>query len=191
MLIMNKHVKFYSGHSFIPQKPLKHALWISGALLMLSSTAFANTNLDNAPEPTAFYNKAALQQKEIRGVVRGADSGEPLAGVTVRVVGKSVATSTDENGVFTIQAAVNDVIEINYIGYQASRITVLSSTSQVNIDLQVDNSNLEEVVVTGYGAQRRKDLTGAVAVVDVAELKAQPAASAVEALQGKATGVQI
>jgi len=188
---MNKHVKFYSGHSFIPQKPLKHALWISGALLMLSSTAFANTNLDNAPEPTAFYNKAALQQKEIRGVVRGADSGEPLAGVTVRVVGKSVATSTDENGVFTIQAAVNDVIEINYIGYQASRITVLSSTSQVNIDLQVDNSNLEEVVVTGYGAQRRKDLTGAVAVVDVAELKAQPAASAVEALQGKATGVQI
>src|SRR5690606_27360241 len=69
--------------------------------------------------------------------------------------------------------------------------TVLSSTSQVNIDLQVDNSNLEEVVVTGYGAQRRKDLTGAVAVVDVAELKAQPAASAVEALQGKATGAQI
>ena len=193
---MNRHVKFCNGHPIAFRRPLKQVLWVSGALLMLGFPALASSDLDiKAEMPHHFSpherNSAFQQEKEIRGVVTGADTGEPLAGVTIRVIGKSQATSTDENGAFTIRADVNDVIEISSVGYQSDRITVLSSTTQISIDLEIDSSSLEEVVVTGYGSQRRKDLTGAVTVVDVDDLKSQPAATAVEALQGRAPGVQI
>ncbi|MFD1770210.1 SusC/RagA family TonB-linked outer membrane protein [Sphingobacterium suaedae] len=187
---MKKLTNFSGCHSFAQKKHLKQALWITGALLVLHQDVFA---------ATAFGTKHAglipivkdQQEKTVRGTVVDANTKTPLAGVTVKVVGKSSATSTDQNGVFEIKAVPNDVIEVSFIGYLAGRLTVQSSTASVTVDLQPDNSNLEEVVVTGYGAQRKKDLTGSVAVVDVAELKAQPVASAVEALQGRATGVQI
>lgn len=97
---------------------------------------------------------------------------------------------TDGNGAFAISASPSDVLVISFVGYQSTEVTVGSRTT-VNIALKQEDNNLNEIVVTGYTSQRKKDLTGAVAVVDVAQLKSQPAASAVEALQGKAPGVQI
>ncbi len=187
---MKKTTNFSGRVSFYPKNPLKSALWISGALLLIGNYTLA------ASYPTMELakhsnNTNAFQQKTIRGSVVDASSKTPLAGVTLKVVGKAAATSTDENGVFELSATVNDVIEVNYIGYQMNRVTVLATTTRLNIELTADNSNLEEVLVTGYGTQRKKDLTGAVAVVNVEQLKTQPAATAVEALQGRATGVQI
>ncbi|WP_437919604.1 SusC/RagA family TonB-linked outer membrane protein [Sphingobacterium sp. LRF_L2] len=184
---MKKTTNFCGRAFFCPKKTLKQTLWIAGALLLTGNHAYANYL--PIVEPASKHGLRNDQEKTVRGTIVDAESKLPLAGVTLKLVGKSTATSTDANGFFEIKATVNDVIEVNFIGYQAARVTVLSTTNNVNIDLQPDNSNLEEVVVTGYGAQRRKDLTGAVAVVNVAGLKTQPAASAVEALQGRATGV--
>lgn len=190
---MNKHGKYCDGYSFAPTQPIKRALWISSALLMLSSTVFADESITVSAKNTAgnFHIHKSQQEREITGIIRAKDTNSPIAGATIRIIGKTNATASDENGRFKIKANDSDILEINYLGYQTTRITISASTSLYNIDLELDNSNLEEVVVTGYGTQRKKDLTGSVAIVDVDELKAQPAASAVEALQGKATGVQI
>ncbi len=187
---MKKITNFSGRESLYPKKPIKQALWISSALLLIGNYALAanHANLVNTKQNNSIER---YQEKTIRGTVVDASTKTVLAGVTLKVVGKTAATSTNENGVFEIRAAVNDIIEINYIGYQMTRITVQEGSNNLTIDLQADNSNLEEVLVTGYGTQRKKDLTGAVAVVNVEQLKTQPAASAVEALQGRATGVQI
>src|SRR5690606_32765943 len=84
----------------------------------------------------------------------------------------------------------NDVLEVSYVGYLKSEITVTTANT-ININLTEDISNLEEIVVTGYSTQLKKDLTGSVAVVNVQQLKSTPSASAVESLQGRATGVQV
>ncbi|HLS94424.1 MAG TPA: TonB-dependent receptor [Sphingobacterium sp.] len=186
---MKKTIFFSGRYSFAPKKQLSRTLWVSGAVLLLGNSTLANHLIFNH-DPLIM---AAHRQQEVivRGTVVDAGTKTPLAGVTVKIAGKTTATSTNQDGSFEIKAAVNDVLEVSFIGYQTSTTTVASNTTVVQIDLQADNSSLEEVVVTGYGAQRRKDLTGSVAVVNVDQLKSQPAASAVEALQGRATGVQI
>lgn len=168
------------------------ALWISGALLLATNTSFG-TSISSPPTHAiiASDSKFDRQEQALKGIVKDINSGEALAGVTIKVVGTNKATSTDSQGNFSINVKPGDVLEVSYVGYQSARVPVTSSSKNITISLQEDRSNLEEVVVTGYGAQRKKDLTGAVTVVDVDQLKSQPAASAVEALQGKAPGVQI
>jgi len=131
------------------------------------------------------------QEVTVKGTILDAATKTPLSGVTIKVAGKSTATSSGGNGEFEIKTAVNDVLEFSYVGYGKTNHTVTGASSNLVIELLNETGSLEEVVVTGYGTQRKKDLTGAVAVVDVNQLKSQPTASAVEALQGRATGVQI
>lgn len=169
---------------------LKHSIWISSALLLISNATLANHPFSIA-HPIAIDFAKTKQEKPIRGKVLDAATGQPLIGVTIKVLGKTNATSSDDMGNFEIKASANDILEVSYIGYLKSETTILASTNTVEISLKADQGNLEEVVVTGYGTQRKKDLTGSVAVVDVNQLKSQPTASAVEALQGRATGVQI
>jgi TonB-linked SusC/RagA family outer membrane protein len=129
-------------------------------------------------------------QVRITGRITSSDDRLPIPGATVKIKGTSQGTLTDVNGAFSLQASANNVLVISFVGYSSREVTVGNQTS-VNLALVPDNNNLNEIVVTGYTSQRKKDLTGAVSVVNVAQLKAQPAASAVEALQGKAPGVQI
>lgn len=133
---------------------------------------------------------SAHAQTRITGKVVGSDDKMPVIGASVKIKNSASGTMTDGNGAFAIQASPSDVLVISFIGYGTQEVTVGQQKSIV-VTLQSNSNDLTEVVVTGYTAQRKKDLTGAVAVVDVAQLKAQPAASAVEALQGKAPGVQI
>ncbi|MDR2282515.1 MAG: carboxypeptidase-like regulatory domain-containing protein, partial [Sphingobacterium sp.] len=185
---MIKQPKLKTGRTAVAPKTLRGSLLVSGALLLfgnplLAAPVFSSDLIMNV--------RLSFQENEIQGTVKDSATKVALAGVTIKVVGKSAATSTNDQGVFRIKAAPNDVIEISYIGYETTRRTIPSGTSNLQIALVPDASSLEEVVVTGYGTQRKKDLTGSVAIVDVAQLKAQPAATAVEALQGKAAGVQI
>ncbi|QNL49155.1 TonB-dependent receptor [Olivibacter sp. SDN3] len=136
-------------------------------------------------------NLTILQEQRIAGVITNAEDGSPLPGVSVFVKGTRTGVLTDEQGRYNLTVSTNDLIQITYIGYVSREFSVIESQSIYNIALTTEIGNLEEVVVTGYSSQRRKDITGAVAVVDVNQIKAQPAASAVEGLQGKATGVQI
>jgi TonB-linked SusC/RagA family outer membrane protein len=129
-------------------------------------------------------------QVRITGRIISSDDQSPIPGASIKIKNSSQGTLSDGNGAFALNASPTDVLVISFIGYKSSEVTVGSRTS-INVTLQQEDNNLNEIVVTGYTAQRKKDLTGAVAVVDVAQLKSQPAASAVEALQGKAPGVQI
>lgn len=129
-------------------------------------------------------------QVRITGRVTSSDDQSPIPGASIKIKNSAQGTLTDGNGQFAIAASPSDVLVISFVGYQSTEVSVGSRTT-VNVALKQEDNNLNEIVVTGYTAQRKKDLTGAVSVVDVAQLKSQPAASAVEALQGKAPGVQI
>ncbi len=153
--------------------------------------AFHNKLVANEVE-SVFYKVYQTQKQEIiKGRILDKNTQKGIDGVTVKVKGKSSSTQTNEDGGFEIDAKENDILEISFIGYKNTQYQVKKDKKPILIYLEDASQDLETVVVTGYNVQRKKDLTGAVAVVKVAELKSQPAASAVEALQGKASGVQI
>ncbi|MDB5025630.1 MAG: SusC/RagA family TonB-linked outer membrane protein [Mucilaginibacter sp.] len=119
------------------------------------------------------------------------EKGEALIGVVVRVVGTNNASTTNSSGDFIINASSDTAsLRFTYMGFSPYEVAI-NRQHVINARLTRASSSLQEVVVIGYGTQRKKDLTGAIAVVDVNSLKAQPAASATEALQGKAAGVNI
>src|SRR5690606_31454992 len=170
---------------------LRSSSWMLSVIMVIGSTTYANTSILKTENVMTYNRIAHLQERTIQGVVKDSNTGEPLAGVTVEVSGTNKRTATSSSGTFEIQASNNDILIFTYVGYEVNRTTIDASTSNLTISLIGSFSDLEEVVVTGYGTQRKKDLTGSVSVVDVDQLKSQPAATAVEALQGKAPGVQI
>lgn len=131
------------------------------------------------------------QEFTINGVVTNSEDEAPILGAAVRVKGSGRGTSTDEWGRFTLNVYPSEIIEVSYIGFTTQEFVVDSARTAYTIRLEPAQRLLDEVIVTGYSTQRVRDLTGSVAVVDVSNLKQQPAASPIEALQGKATGVQI
>jgi TonB-linked SusC/RagA family outer membrane protein len=116
--------------------------------------------------------------------------GEPLIGVNIRLQGTNQGTTTDVNGNFSIDAPVNGVLEISYIGYEKKVVTVTGSQT-LNITLVALPSALTEVVVVGYGTTKKIDVTGAVASVKGSDIQNLPVASATQALDGRASGVNI
>ena len=131
------------------------------------------------------------QQRKISGKVTNANSDQPVPGATITIKGSNLATVSDGEGIFSITVPNdNAVLLISSVGFDVIEIAVNGKTS-IEAVLKEKLSSLDEIVVTGYTTQKKKDLTGAVSVVNVNQMKAQPVASPVEALQGKATGVQI
>lgn len=131
----------------------------------------------------------AFAQRTITGKVTGPDKG-PIAGATIAVKGASTATSTGADGTFVINAPANAVLVVSYIGFDVVEISTVGRTDY-NIGLKERTSSLNEVVVTGYTSQAKKDITGSVAVVNTADLKSQPASNAESQLQGRASGVTV
>ena len=132
----------------------------------------------------------AFAQKTVTGTVVDA-TGESIIGASVKVVGSGNGTITDIDGKFTIQnVPANGKLEISYVGYSSQTVSV-SGKNQINVTLQEDRQLLDEVVVVGYGVQKKSDVTGAMASVSGEELNARPVNNAFEALQGKAAGVDI
>ena len=172
---MGKSLKSISG-SYLPKGLLRGGFLLSLGLLSISNMAVAEGNLWNRISTHPLH----AVQSTVKGRVLDANTKEPIAGATVKVVGKSTATSTDDAGNFEISASANDVLEVSYIGYLKASSVITSASQNITIEMAVDKTTFEEVVVTGYGAQRKKDLTGSVAVVNVSQLKSQPAATAVE-----------
>lgn len=113
-----------------------------------------------------------------------------LPGVTIQVKGTNTGTVTDVNGQFTVQADASATLVFSSIGFVTQEIAV-GGRSIINITLQDDAKSLAEVVVVGYGTQRKSDVTGATVTVKGEELVKQPVLTATQALQGKAAGVQI
>lgn len=136
-----------------------------------------------------FMQNGFSQTKTVTGTVTD-DKGNPLPNVSVVLKGATLGTATDAEGKFSIAAKTGDELEFSSVGFKTTTVRANAATV-MSVQLTADVSSLTDVVVIGYGTARKKDLTGSVAVVDMKDLKQQPAASPLEALQGKAAGVQI
>jgi len=131
----------------------------------------------------------ARAQKQVSGVVKSATG--PVAGATVAVKGASVATQTATDGTFSITVpAGKSVLVISYVGLETREVDI-SSQSSVDLTLATVISSLNEVVVTGYSTQRKKDIIGAVSVIDSKELKQTASSNLAVQLQGRAAGVVV
>ena len=131
----------------------------------------------------------ALAQGLVKGTVSDA-AGDPIIGASVKVQGSSTGAITDLNGKFSVNAPSNATLSISYVGYVTQRVNV-GGRQNINVVLQEDNNTLDDVVVIGYGVQKKSDLTGAVASVKAEDLMNRSTTDAAAALQGKAAGVQI
>lgn len=119
------------------------------------------------------------------------ENGEPIIGASVVVKGTKNGSVTDLNGRFTLQnVKQNQTLEISYIGYTAQSVTYKGSGS-VKVVLKEDDKTLNELVVVGYGVQRKSDVTGALAHLDAKQITAMPISNAMEGMQGKTAGVDI
>ncbi|SEW01852.1 TonB-linked outer membrane protein, SusC/RagA family [Prevotella sp. khp7] len=131
----------------------------------------------------------ALAQSVIKGTVND-EAGGPIIGATVKVQGSQKGAITDLDGKFSVEAASNATITISYVGYITQNVKV-AGKSNLTIVLKEDNTTLNDVVVIGYGVQRKSDLTGSVASVKADDIKNLSTADAAAALQGKVSGVNV
>ncbi|HNW49730.1 MAG TPA: TonB-dependent receptor [Prolixibacteraceae bacterium] len=139
----------------------------------------------------SFANDNALQGKKlIKGVVTDQKTSNSLPGLTIMVKGTAVGTVTDIDGNYSIMASDKDVLVFSFVGYTKKEVLVGSQTS-INVALSEDVMGLDEVVVTGYGVQKKSDLTGAVSSVSGESLTKMPMANIEQAMQGQAAGVNI
>lgn len=116
-------------------------------------------------------------------------NGDPLIGVSVRVVGTSTGTITDIDGAYALDAKKGDKVEYSYVGYRTQ--TIAADREVIDIRMEEDNRILDEVVVVGYGTQKRSDLTGSVVSVKAEDMVAVPTSSVAEMLRGQAAGVSV
>ena len=134
---------------------------------------------------------SASAQIQIKGTVVSANDSEPMIGVAILEEGTSNGRITDLNGNYSIQVSnSNATLTASFIGYKTQTVKV-NGRSVINFRLEEDTQVLDEVVVVGYGVQRKSDLTGAVASVNSKDLKGLATTDAAAALQGKAAGIQI
>ena len=133
---------------------------------------------------------AQTTSRTIRGTV-SPDAGTAIAGVTVTVKGSSVATATDDQGAFTIQVPDDrSILVFSSVGMVSKEVPV-GSRDRISVTLESVSQDLGEVVVVGYGTQKRTNLTGSVAVIETKDLESRPFASTTNALQGVAAGVTV
>ena len=140
---------------------------------------------------TCFVLTTMLAQTfTLKGNVKD-DTGEGAIGATVKVEGSSNGTMTDFDGNFSLQnVKKGDVVNISYVGYLTEKITV-SSQTPLNVTLKPDNAVLDEVVVVGYGAQKKSSISGAVDVVKADDLPKAASGSLGEMLRGRSAGMNI
>ncbi len=170
---------------------MRRLLLFSLALgLTMPTYAFfdANKGIVALGNHASWPNAALVLQNTITGTVSGPNG--PIAGATVSVVGKSVTTVTDDNGKFTITAAVGAKLRFSFVGYQPKEVSVTGST--VNVSLESGEDFIDEVVVVGYGSQKKEHLTGAVSSVNVEKtLGSRPIPDAGRGLQGAIPGLSV
>ena len=135
---------------------------------------------------------AAITQQTVKVTGQVVDQdGEPLIGATVKVKGAQTGVVTDFNGDFTLSVPANATLLVSYVGYKEMEISTRGRTSLGTIQLESDSQVLDQVVVVGYGVQKKADLTGSVAVVDADELKKVSNSNISTMLEGKVSGVQV
>ncbi|TDQ80223.1 SusC/RagA family TonB-linked outer membrane protein [Sphingobacterium yanglingense] len=130
------------------------------------------------------------QQRTYQGTVKEASTGSPIAGATVQIVGKRQSTSSDRNGQFSIEANSTDILRLTSVGWKTVTET-LGNQQTLLFQLEPDETSLGEIVVVGYGTQRKSDVTGSVSTIQVDKATAMATTNVNEMLRGQAPGVQV
>lgn len=142
--------------------------------------------------PQSIMAASLAQVVQQSGVVKGQvldSTGEPVIGATVKVQGSKTGAVTDLDGNFSLNAAPGSMIEISYIGYKNQ--TVKAGSAPLKVTLKEDNQTLNEVVVVGFGTQKKVNLTGSVGLATSKDIESRPVSSATQALQGVIPGLNI
>jgi TonB-linked SusC/RagA family outer membrane protein len=138
-----------------------------------------------------FLSGSLFAQKSVTGVVSASKDNTPVGFATVTVKGTNVSVVAGANGAFSITVpSGRRTLIISSVGYDDTEVDV-SSTSTIQVTLKEKASSLDEIVVTGYTAQKKKEITGAVSVVNVKDLRQVPVGTGEEALQGRASGLNV
>jgi TonB-linked SusC/RagA family outer membrane protein len=166
-MITNQRLFFYCNF-LLPKKE-----WLLALMMLLFSV-----------------NQMSAQGKEISGVVTSAQDKLPLPGVNIMIKGTKTVAVTGFDGEYTIKASPNDVLVFSFIGFQNQEVAV-GGQSKVNVTLSEDTNKLNEVVVVGYGTQKKSDLTGSIGVVDVESAKKTITYDPAKMLQGQVAGVTV
>lgn len=159
---------------------------LSACLLFLcvsAPDARGNTSESNA-SPVA-----AQQGRTVKGVISDT-SGEPIIGANVTVKGTTIGTVTNFDGEYSLEVPANTILSVSYIGY-VSKDVQTGNQSTVNVTLAEDTQALDEVVVVGYGTQRKSDVTGSISVTAAEDILKTSSFNALSGLKGKASGVNI
>ena len=139
-------------------------------------------------------NKAAPADTTAKGIVQGIvkdDKGIPVSGAVLRVMGTNIRIKTDATGRFSIPFSnTNSVLQISFVGYAAQNIRP-GNQKNLTITLVASSQALNEVVITGYGSQQKKDLTGAVSQIKTSDIDNMPVGGVDQVMQGKAAGVSV
>lgn len=155
----------------------------------ISETTIIIKRVTNAPPANDTPPVPVVTSIDIKGTVTG-ENGQPLQGATVLIKGKSTGTKTDVNGNFTINAEPNAVLIISYVGYETTEVNVKNLTT-ISVQLVPSIATGEQIVVVGYGTQKKSDVTGAVSKVDLEKATAIPTTNVAEMIRGQAAGVQV
>ncbi|CAN1529359.1 OMP_RagA_SusC, TonB-linked outer membrane protein, SusC/RagA family [Spirosomataceae bacterium] len=137
-----------------------------------------------------FSSIIGIAQSVVSGKVTSSEDGSPLPGVSIIIKGSSKGTNTDSNGDFKISASASDILQVSFIGFTTNEFTVGNKTI-INISMASDVKSLNEVIVTGFGSQIKRELTGNIAKIKGSDIQDMPITTVEQALQGKAAGVQI
>ncbi len=130
-------------------------------------------------------------QRKVTGIVTDAQTGEPIPGVNIIIEGTTIGTITSLNGEYSIEVPGPDAnLVFSFVGYLTQKI-VIGDKLEININLEVDYAQIEEVIVVGYGTQRKSDLTGSVVRANIEAFKEQPNISIMQSLQGSVPGLNV
>lgn len=128
-------------------------------------------------------------KKTVRGIVTNS-AGDAMTGVTVREQNSGIISTTQKDGRYEIAVPANGTLYFSFVGYQSAS-EVVGDRLEINVTLKEEDKSLEQVVVVGYGTQKRKDLTGAISSIKGEELAKVPVQNVAQALQGRLAGVQV
>lgn len=168
--------------------PCFHSMkYVCITTLILACTAIADYATAANVYSTFIYQS---QQIHVTGQVVD-ENGSPLSGVSVRVRGTNIGAITDNNGQFVLDAPEGAVLEISFIGYQTQTVQLGNQNQQLRIQLHATASQLAQLVVIGYGTQRKEAVTGSVASISGDQMREVPASNITYALQGRLPGVEM
>ena len=164
---------------------MRKVILVFCGMLALTPATFAYQSGDRLPIALSPADNISVSGKIVDA------SGEPLPGASVYVKGTTNGTISDIDGNFTLNAPDDAILVFTFVGYISQEIAVNGRTNIGTITMQEDNQEIEQVVVIGYGTQKKVDLTGSVAIVDADEMKKVSNSNISTMLEGKVAGVQI